>query len=456
MARVSIRLRLAMWYSTVLLLGLVLFGCAMWFALQHRLIEEMDSRLTQQAEGLRAALEDEGVLFDRRQIQEEVSEAAVQNPKGSSIQLRMKNGELISAPTDPPPPTFEHLSTEPAYHTMDAGGRLFRSFSRRIQCRTETFDLLIVVPLDDFSGILGDFRMLLIMMIPGVLAMACLGGWWISKRALAPVDEITKVAKSITARNLSKRLAVPRTGDELQRMSEAWNEVLERLEAAAERTRRLTADASHELRTPVALIRSTAELALRRDRTLGDYCKALRQIEAEAQRMTTLINELLYLAAADSDSIKMTFEPLDLNRLAAEMVQENAALAESKGVCVRADLPAETGEVIANEAAIRRLLRILIDNAVKFTPAGGLVVVSTTGGDRDVTLSVRDSGSGITAEAQSHIFERFYRADPSHGDSSGAGLGLSIAQMIAKAHGSAIRVESSPGRGSCFSLMLKN
>jgi signal transduction histidine kinase len=333
---------------------------------------------------------------------------------------------------------------------------MFRAFAKRIACRSETFDLLIAIPLDDVHAVMRDFRNLLMMMIPGVLAVACLGGWWISRRALAPVDEITKVARSITVQNLSKRLSVPQTGDALQRMSETWNEVLARLETAVDRTRRFTADASHELRTPVALIRSTAELALRRERAPEDYRKALRQIEAEAECMTSLTNNLLSLAAADANRVEMPLAPLDLNCIASDVVQEHLALAESKGVCVRADLLAKPATALVNDAGIRRLLRILVDNAVKFTQPAGSVLVSTTGGQGKVTLSVRDSGPGIPADAVPHIFERFYQADQSHGENSGAGLGLSIAQMIAKAHGSAIEVESAPGHGSCFSLALKN
>jgi len=456
MGGLSIRLRLAIWYSAVLLIGLALFGCASWVALRHRLIADVDERLTLQADALRVALDDEGVSADRRQVQEEVSEAAMQNGSGASIQLRMENGEVVSAPAAQPGFRFEGISEVPAYRTIDAGGRSFRALSRRIQCRAALFDLLFIVPLDDVGAIMRDFRALLMMMIPGVLAVAGLGGWFVSRRALAPVDEITGVARSITLQNLSRRLTVRHTGDELQRMAETWNEVLERLEAAVERTRRFTADASHELRTPVALIRSTAELALRRDRAPEDYREALRQIEAEAQWMGALTNDLLSLAAADANSIEMPLELVDVNRLAAEAVREHLTLAGSKGISIRADLLARPGAAPVNENGIRRLLRILTDNAVKFTQPGGSVVVSTSRNGGGLTLSVRDSGPGIPAEAIPHIFERFYQADPSHGERSGAGLGLSIAQMIAKAHGSEITVESAPGRGSCFSLALKN
>jgi len=453
MSQVSIRLRLAIWYTVVLLIGIALFGYGMWLALDRRLVAGVDDRLAQGAESLRIALSDEDVATNPRQIQEEVTEAA---GNGALIQLRMSDGEVILSSANQPQADFEQVSEIPSYRTMQRDGRLFRVFTGRIKSRGVPFDLSMAMPLDDVRAVMRDFRHLLMMMVPGVLAAACLGGWWISRRALAPVDEITKVARSITVQNLSKRLAVPNTGDELQRMSQTWNEVLARLEAAVDRTRRFTADASHELRTPVALIRSTAELALRRERDPEDYRKALRQIEAEAERMTALTNDLLSLAAADANSVEMPLAPLDLNCLASEVVQEQWACAEAKGVRIQADMLAKPGTVLANYAGMRRALRILIDNALKFTEPGGSVLVSTIGGPAGVTLSVWDSGPGIPAEALPHVFERFYQADSSHGENAGAGLGLSIAQMIAKAHGSVIKVESTLGTGSCFSITLGN
>ena len=455
MRSLSIRLRLTLCYSAVLMLGLSLFGYGMWLALQQRLIAGVDGRLERQAEGLRLALEAEDLAANPGPFHEEIAECVKGMPAGAVIQFRAHTGQLILEPADQRPLPPFRAQREPYYRTVEREGRLFRAFATFLQQDGQTSNLILAIPLDEVHTVLRDFRGLLFMMVPGVVAAACLGGWWVSRRALTPVDEITEAARTITAQNLSKRLVVPQTGDELQRMSETWNQALERLETALQRIRRFTADASHELRTPVALIQATAELALRREREAEEYRQSLRQIQVEAEHMTQLTNALLSLATADANAVEMPLAPIDLNRLAGELVRQNQALADSRGIQLRADLSARPSVAPGHEAGVRRLIQILLDNALKFTPAGGAVLVSTARVEDGIAACVRDSGPGIPAEALPRIFERFYSAGLSHSENGGAGLGLSIAQTIAKAHGSSIRVESSPGAGSCFCFTLR-
>jgi signal transduction histidine kinase len=294
------------------------------------------------------------------------------------------------------------------------------------------------------------------LLIPGVLIVSCLGGYWLSSRALRPVDGITRVARSIGVHNPSQRIAVPQTGDELQRMAQAWNDVLERLDVAVNRIRQFTSDASHELRTPLALIRATAELALRRERDAEGYRASLGQIEHEAEHMTALTESLLTLARADAGGLGMTMQSVDLNQLVESVVEQNAAVAMEKGVTLRAATTDRPVLATADPSGIRRILLILMDNALKHTPAGGAVTVSTVTEGGGVILTVQDTGEGIPAAALPHIFERFYRADAARGSGSGFGLGLSIAQAIAHAHGSTIAVSSTSGAGARFSLALQS
>ena len=455
MTGISIRLRLTAWYSVVLLLGLALFGLGMWWALEQRLIAGVDTRLAQRVQGLRSALEAEGEIKDRARLQRELEEFASEIPDGGFIQLRDPAGALILPFPNQAVFPQDSAAGRSARCTVNLAGRPFRVITGRVVCAGQTYDALVANSLDDTLAVMRDFRNLLFLMIPAVLGVACLGGYWLSSRALRPVDEITSVARSIGVQNLGQRVAVPRTGDELQRMSETWNEVLERLEIAVKRIRQFTADASHELRTPLAVIRATAELALRRGREPGEYRDSLRAIQMEAEHMTALTESLLTVARADAGGFDMPLAATDLNDLVNDVVRRNEGLAAENGIRLEAGTGAQAVFAAAHASGIRRLLAILVDNALKHTPAGGRVTVSATVRDGGATLTVEDTGEGIAAEALPHIFERFYRGDPARGSGSGFGLGLSIAQAIAQAHGSEIAVESAPGAGARFSLTLK-
>ena len=455
--RISIRQRLTAWYAAALLLGLGIFALGMWVALQERLIAGVDGRLRQRIQGLETALGAEAEIRDRAQLQQELAEFVREIPDGSLVQLRDAAGAVLLASSKQK--ALPPIGGRSAPYTENIDGRQLRVATSRMQSAGSVYDAQVAVSLDEILGVMQDFRHLLLWMIPGVLIVACLGGYWLSSRALRPVDEITTVARSIGVQNLSQRIAVPRTGDELARMAQTWNDVLERLDVAVQRIRQFTSDASHELRTPLALIRATAELALRRERDPEGYRNSLRQIEHEAEHMTALTESLLTLARADSDGLGMTMQSTDLNDLVYSVVQQNAALAMAKGVTLRAVTagpPAQAALAAADASGIRRILLILVDNALKHTPAGGTVTVSAAVDAARVTLTVEDTGEGIPAAALPHIFERFYRADPARGGGSGFGLGLSIAQAIAQAHGSAIAVSSTPGAGARFSLPLKS
>ncbi len=458
MARLSTRTRLTLWYAAVLLLGLALFSSGLWFAVKQRLLAGVDDRLAQRVRGVQTVLEIEGVTNNRRRMAIELSEFAREVPDGTLMQVRDAEGQYILPLTGRPASSAFQLpyaaEQQPRYRVVEEGGRPFRVLTMRVEDRGQQYDVLVAGPLDDVFAVTRDLRNLLLTAIPGVLLVACFGGYWLSRRALAPVDGITRDARSISVQNLSKRLAVPHTGDELQRLSETWNDMLERLEAAVKRITQFTADASHELRTPIAIIRTTADLALRRERDTTEYRKALCEIALEAERMGRLTEDLLALARADSTAIEMPLAPVDVNGVVAEVIERSEGLAEARGVQMVADLSSSAAAATANQAALRRLLLILIDNALKHTPAGGTVRIATRECGGGISLSVMDSGEGIGPEAIPHIFDRFYRVDSARSGNGGTGLGLSIAQAIAQAHGTKIEVESEPGAGACFRLVL--
>ena len=294
-------------------------------------------------------------------------------------------------------------------------------------------------------------REVLLWSAPVVLLIGSLGGYWMSRRALEPVDEITRAAQTIGIENLSRRLEVPAAGDELQRLSETWNSMLERLEAAVKRLSQFTADASHELRTPIALIRATAELTLRRERSAETYREALRQIMDDTDRTTRLIDDLLLLARADAGLPALPLDRVELTPLVRDVCEQGQILAQERQLEISTEAPEQPVFVDANDPALRRLLLLLVDNAVKYTPAGGQITVSVAMDTSGPTVTVRDTGIGIPDAALPHVFERFYRVEESRNrEAGGAGLGLSIAQWIAERHHARLEAESVVGRGSAF------
>jgi len=250
-------------------------------------------------------------------------------------------------------------------------------------------------------------------------------------------------------------LTIPRAADELQRLTLTFNDMLGRLEAAFKRITQFPADASHELRTPVALVRTAAQLALRRERGDIEYRDALSQILDESTRMTGLIESLMTLARVDSGAETLNIATTDMTVLVAEACRRSEPLAAAKPIQLERLIPDGPVPVDADANALQRLVVILIDNAIKYTAPGGRVRVAVDSKAEDVILSVQDTGIGISEEDRAFIFDRFYRADKARSrEAGGAGLGLSIARWIADAHRGSIQVDSAPGKGSTFHFRM--
>jgi two-component system heavy metal sensor histidine kinase CusS len=443
----STRARLMLWYSGVLLCALAFFSLEIYSRLQTELLRDVDRRLHAEAHGVTEVFEIEGITD--ASLAEEMGEFAEEVPQGRLLQLTADSGALLWPQRKPPVFPVSLMSTL-GEQTVDSGR--FRVFVTKFESRGRTYTVLAGESLDNIRSLMARLQVIMLVTAVPVFFAAGLGGYWLSRRALAPVDAMTQAARSISLESLSKRLPDPHTGDEIERLAKAWNELLERLDVSVKRIQQFTADASHELRTPLALIRSTAELALRRERDSQEYRQALSDIEHEADRMTDLTESLLTLARADANATHMPLEPVDVKALVQDVTGQSGRLAETKGI--KLETEAATAIAEANPGGLRRLLLILVDNALEHTPAGGRVLVSVSRNNGRVNLSVRDSGEGIPPAALPHIFERFYRAKEERGG-KGVGLGLSIAQAIAQAHGSVIEVESKLGEGACFRLALR-
>ncbi len=287
----------------------------------------------------------------------------------------------------------------------------------------------------------------------GVLALALGGGWWIVGRALRPVDEISAAAGRIAEGDLAERIPLSQTDGELGRLAGVLNSTFARLEAAFARQRRLTADAAHELRTPVAVLLSETQATLARPRTTEEYREAVEECLAVARQMRRLTESLLDLARLDAGPEAVTRSPMDLATVAGECATLLRPLAEEKEIELACDLA--PARVRGDAHRLGQVATNLLSNALHYNRRGGRVRVRTGAQNGHAVLEVSDTGPGIAPEDLPHIFERFWRADPARGRDDGrTGLGLAIAKAVAEAHGGSLGAESEPGAGAVFTLRL--
>jgi heavy metal sensor kinase len=326
-----------------------------------------------------------------------------------------------------------------------------RVLVREMSAVGQTYRIQVASPMDDFYDAIDRFKWMILLLSPVVLVLASAGGYWLSGRALAPVDKITRAAEEINSNNLAKRLELPRSGDELQRLSQTLNRMLDRLEVSFNRITQFTADASHELRTPLALMRTTTEVSLRTSQTIADYREAQEEILVELEKTSSLIEKLMLLARADAGVETLQHTPVNLAECLRETCNDGRILAEAKQLKFAANIDGQDLVVEGDPHALHRLFLILIDNAVKYTPAGGSITLALMRSNGSAVAEFRDTGMGVSADDLPHIFERFYRADKARSrEVGGVGLGLSIARWVAEAHRGSIEVQSTPGSGSVF------
>lgn len=313
----------------------------------------------------------------------------------------------------------------------------------------------VVEPLRDTFNALHEYLVYLMVIIPIALVLATSAGYWMSRRALAPVEQIRLQAAAIEPSDLTSRIPVPQTDDELARLAQTLNAMLTRIENGFRSIEQFTADASHELRAPLALIITAAEVSLRRERTREELTEVLKKTHREARRMSELVDDLLALARNDFDKTRLGLHPFDTASLLRELCTTVAPTASAKLLRIDSRIPEEPVMCLGNDSDLRRLFLILLDNAVKYTERGSIRVSLQRGSD-GITVMVRDTGIGIDPEALPHIFDRFWRADKVRSRAeAGAGLGLSIASQIANRLGGTISVESEPGQGSTFTVELR-
>jgi heavy metal sensor kinase len=458
--KLSIGLRLTLWYLAIFLLAEFVFGASMWFILRKNLYDIADTALEGQAADLQRFLE---ARKDKStgEVQAEISEDYKIERSEDYVQISDTSGNSIYRSRfleeHPLPPLSLDQLGKPGYENRRLGHQRFRLLSEKMDVGGRVYIVRIGHPMHEEMETLDDFGGYLLWFAPLLFLGASGMGYWLSRRALAPVDALTRTARTISGHNLSSRLEQLHTGDELQRLSDTLNEMLGRIETAFLRITEFTADASHELRTPVALIHTEAELALRRSRGVAEYREALRHILVEAERTAKLIEELLALARADSGVEALDIHPIDLLTALRDAAAKWKPVAALRELEFEEQLDVQQLPVMGDENALRRLVDILLDNALKYTPSPGKVALSAVAEHGRVVVSVEDTGVGVAPEDQARIFERFYRVDKARSrELSGAGLGLAIAQWIVQTHRGSIEVKSEMGKGSVFRVEIPN
>ncbi|MGI9072165.1 MAG: sensor histidine kinase [Bryobacteraceae bacterium] len=449
---ISIRFRLTVWYALVLAGGLIVFAGLIWILLRHTLMHEVDQELGNRAYSFELFFKNELAEVPAPPLKEEIEEFCRALPSLSYLQVRsLESNFAFSYPENSPASRVRESPSRPTYTKVPWHQHTYRALRREITTKRGPYAIEVGVSLDSIQHVLDLLQTIFAGLIPAVILVACLGSIWLSRKALTPVDAMTSAARAISIDNLSSRLPVPQTGDELQRLAEAWNTMLARLEAAINKISQFAADASHELRTPLAIIHTSSELALRRTRTPEQYRESLHEIVAETGKMTQLVEDLLFLARSDASSAEMPIEPLDLSEVVQDVCSQVQGLAEIWHVAVRRSFPDTPVVVKGNRPALRRLFLVLLDNAIKYSEPGGEVTVLVTSTPKSGEVAIKDFGVGIGPQDLPHIFERFYRSDKArtHGD-GGYGLGLALAESIARRHHAEISVETSLGKGSEF------
>lgn len=460
MRHLSIRFTLTAWYTAMLAVTIYGLGAAVYLTMRHTIVRAADHALAARLEGVGPFVA--GRLQGKHA--EELSREFEMHltgltPGGEMVQVADVDRHWIyQSPSirayEVALPPIADLST-PRLETVSAKGVRLRIVSARVHLDDRNYLVQLAQSVDPYYEMLDRFRELGLWFSPLVFALSWAGGYALCRRALAPVDVITRAARSIGAQNLGLRLNVPETGDELQRLSETLNAMIARLDGAFARLSEFTADAAHELRTPLSIILTTAELSLRHNGPASFYREALQQVYEEAVRTNILLDNLMTLARADSGEGRLALTPVDLRETVRTACRRGEILAAAKQIAFTDDIVEQAVTVRGHADSLQRLLLILIDNAVKFTPEHGRVSVSLGVQDSTALCEVADSGPGIPASAQGRIFERFYRVDPARSrNGGGVGLGLAIARWIADEHHGNLEVDHGPSTGAVFRLRI--
>jgi heavy metal sensor kinase len=449
-ATLNIKIKLTLWYFIITATIIVLFSIAAYFMLNNGI-----DRVSVQPWNTRVAKVEK--TTDNMIIVTGFSEAGTQEwntqTNGVVKVFRFTKDKIVKSLSPEGTLNIENiLISKNALNELQISVDDSISFYV-ISSNDETSIMAITQSMNNAGEVLREFRQVLFIIVPVTMSLLVIAGYFLVKRMLRPIQTITDTAQEIEEKNLSRRLEV-RSNDELGKLSSTLNHMFERLENAFKRERQFTADASHELRTPLAIIQGESSLALREERSGEEYKKSLFSISQEAERMSSMLKKLLFLARSENHESQPDLENIDLKESLADLATDINVLCEEKSVDF--ELNAEDHLIVkGDKIKLRELFLNLLDNAIRYTPRGGNISLTLKQEDNKAHIVVKDTGIGIPKEHLPHIFERFYRVDKSRSRAEGGtGLGLSICQRIVELHGGAIEVESKFGEGSTFTVIL--
>ena len=450
----SIRTRLTIWYAALVACILVLLGAGVLFGASWGLRKAADEELTSGINGVAAFLQHKLDIHEMNNLNEELREHSALLPRGKMFRVSKLDGSVVYQPDAMAVvtviiPSSNELRTE----SVVVNGRSYRTISRFSTVGTYHFLIQVAVDQTEYHELTMGLAWILVLSVPLAALLAAVAGYWMSGRALSPIHKITETTNSIDGRSLSRRLPLLGTNDELDRLSETINRMLDRIATSYELIAQFTADASHELRTPVALIRSNAELLLMGPDNSPRVERGLIDILSESTYMTRLIGDLLTLARGVDEGASIPMDLLELNESAGPIIDRAEIQAATRNISLKYIPHDQIVPLLGNQNMIERILMILIDNAVRYTPSGGKIWIETWVTFTHCGFIVRDTGIGIARNHHERIFERFFRVDQARTPRDGGyGLGLSIAKSLVEFHGGTIHLESDIGRGSSFKV----
>ncbi len=427
----SIRFRMALWYAALLAGALALFCASTYIGLQRYLQKSLEETLVKQARSIGDVLLVNINQSGEDYVTNEITEHYSPEINGRFIRITRADGKRIFVSGPPKDASFDPVRV-PAPALIE-----------------------VAAPYNQIEAVLRGLLLTFALGLPLIVAVAIGGGYVLVRRALRPVDEIRQKAAQITSRNLSERLPVVHTGDELERLATDLNHMIERLEESFQQINRFSADASHELRTPLTVLQGELEAMAEKEHNLpAEVRDTIGSALEETQRLAKIVESLLAISRLEAGEARVQPVRLDFAELVRTTADQMRLLAEEKHISLNCD-GTKPVQIEADPARLKQVVVNLLDNAIKYTPERGSVIATVHSQDSRAVLEVADSGLGISASDLPHIFDRFYRADKARSrQMGGAGLGLSIVRSICTAHGGQVTVTSTEGHGSLFRIEL--